>query len=89
MGFEGYQFWGRIVQLKAPRTFMIDIGVNNGAGCTWDPSNDWSYASLQAAPAGGADPPKTPRIPVYSGGVFAWGEEPPCFVDAKPPICTP
>jgi hypothetical protein len=68
---------------------MIDIGVNNGAGCTWDPSNDWSYASLQAAPAGGADPPKTPRIPVYSGGVFAWGEEPPCFVDAKPPICTP
>jgi len=89
LGFEGYEFWGRIVQLKAPRTFMIDIGVNNGAGCTWDSSNDWSYASLKAAPGGGVDPPKTPRIPVYSSGVFAWGEEPPCFVDSKPPICTP
>ena len=89
MGFEGYEFWGRIVQLKAPRTFMIDIGVNNGAGCTWDPTNDWSYASLKAAPGGGADPPKTPRIPVYSAGVFAWGEEPPSCFDPKPPICTP
>jgi hypothetical protein len=89
LGFETYMFWGRIVQLRAPRTFMIDIGVNNGAGCTWDPSNDWSYASLKAAPAGGADPPKTPRIPVYSDGVFAWGEEPPFCFDPKPPICTP
>ena len=42
MGFEGYLFWGRIVQLKAPRTFMLDIGVANGASCTWDASNDWS-----------------------------------------------
>ena len=89
MGFEGYSFWGRIVQLKAPRTFMIDIGVNNGAGCTWDPSNDWSYSSLAAAPGGGADPPKTPHIPVYSAGVFAWGQEPPSCFDPKPPICTP
>jgi len=25
---------------QAPRTFMIEHWVNNGAGCTWDPSND-------------------------------------------------
>jgi hypothetical protein len=89
IGFEGYQFWGRIVQLKAPRTFMLDIGVNNGAGCTWDPSNDWSYAGLVAAPAAGVDPPKTPHIPVYSAGVFAWGQEPPSCFDPTTPICTP
>jgi len=88
LGFEGYQFWGRIVQLKAPRTLMIDLGVNNGAGCTWDPSNDWSYADLQAAPADGSDPPRTPHITVYSDGKLAFGEEPPsCFDTPTPPMC--
>jgi hypothetical protein len=67
---------------------MIDIGVNNGAGCTWDPSNDWSYSTLAPAPAGGADPPKTPHIPVYSAGVFAWGQEPPTCFAPQPAICT-
>ena len=93
IGFEGYQFWGRIVQLKAPRTFMIDIGTNNGAGCTWDPSNDWSYDKLQSAPTTGAgvcnatpDPPKTTHIPVYSSGSLAWGEEPTCLdEETRPP----
>lgn len=93
MGFEGYDYWGRIVQLKAPRTFMLDIGTANGAGCVWDPSNDWSYASLQPAPADGSDPPKTPHIAVYSKGILAWGEEPPCFDETvtpqPPPIWIP
>jgi endoglucanase len=92
MGFEGYQFWGELVQLKAPRTFMIDIGTNNTAGCTWDPSNDWSYVNLKAAPAGGEEAPKTSHIPTYSSGVLAWGEEPPCFEEEPPPdptVCTP
>jgi endoglucanase len=88
LGFETYKFWGRIVQLKAPRTFMLDIGTQNGQGCVWDPSNDWSYANLKATPAAGMDPPKTPHIAVYSGGILAWGEEPPCFdmtVQPQPP----
>jgi hypothetical protein len=89
MGFEGYQFWGRIVQLKAPRTFQLDIGVNNGAGCTWDASNDWSYSGLVAAPADGSDPPRTPHIPVYSAGLRAFGEEPPCFDVETPLACPP
>jgi hypothetical protein len=88
MGFEGYQYWGRIVQLKAPRTFMIDIGVNNTAGCTWDASNDWSYTGLAAAPASG-DPPRTPHIPVYSSGLRAFGEEPPTCFDAPTPLACP
>jgi hypothetical protein len=87
MGFEGYLFWGRIVQLKAPRTFQLDIGVNNSAGCTWDASNDWSYSGLQPAPASG-DPPRTPHIPVYSNGLRAFGEEPTCF-DAQTPLACP
>jgi hypothetical protein len=32
-----------------------------------------------ATPAAGTDPPKTPHIAVYSGGILAWGEKPPCF----------
>jgi endoglucanase len=88
MGFEGYQYWGRIVQLKAPRTFMIDIGVNNTAGCTWDASNDWSYTGLGAAPASG-DPPRTPHIPVYSSGLRAFGEEPPTCFDVPTPLACP
>jgi hypothetical protein len=72
---------------------MIDIGTNNGAGCTWDPSNDWSYDKLQAAPTTGAgvcnatpDPPKTRHIPVYSSGSLAWGDEPTCLdEETRPP----
>lgn len=87
MGFEGYQFWGRIVQLKAPRTFQLDFGVNNGASCTWDASNDWSYQGLAAAPASG-DPPKTRHITVYSGTHLVFGDEPPgCFESATPVLC--
>ncbi|MBN2577037.1 MAG: glycoside hydrolase family 9 protein, partial [Deltaproteobacteria bacterium] len=90
MGFEGYLYWGRIVQLKAPRTFMLDIGVNNTANCTWDAANDWSYADLRPMPSGGADPPRTPHIPVYSSGLRKFGEEPPdCFETPTPLACPP
>jgi endoglucanase len=89
MGFEGYQFWGRIVQLKAPRTFQLDLGVNNGAGCTWDSSNDWSYTGLQAAPSDGSDPPKSRHILVYSNGKRVFGDEPPGCFDQETPLCHP
>jgi hypothetical protein len=88
MGFEGYQFWGRIVQLKAPRTFQLDLGVNNGAGCTWDASNDWSYQGLAGAPSDGSDPPKSRHITVYSGTKLVFGDEPPgCFDSPTPVLC--
>jgi len=88
MGFEGYQFWGRIVQLKAPRTIQLDIGVNNGQGCVWDSSNDWSYSGLPAAPSDGSDPPKSRHITVYSGDYLVFGDEPPgCFAAATPVLC--
>jgi hypothetical protein len=87
MGFEGYQFWGRIVQLKAPRTFQLDIGVNNGASCTWDASNDWSYSGLPTPPSSG-DPPKSRHITVYSGAYLVFGDEPPgCFENKTPILC--
>jgi endoglucanase len=89
MGFEGYMYWGRIVQLKAPRTIMLDIGVNNTANCTWDPSNDWSYTGLPPMPSGGADPPRSPHIPVYSTGLRVFGEEPPACFDAPTPLLCP
>jgi hypothetical protein len=89
MGFEGYQYWGRLVQLKAPRTIMLDIGVANGASCTWDATNDWSYADLKPMPAGGADPPRTPHIPVYSRGLRAFGEEPPSCFETQTPLACP
>jgi endoglucanase len=88
MGFEGYLFWGRIVQLKAPRTFQLDLGVNNTANCTWNATNDWSYAGLSTMPADGSDPPKTPHIVVYSGASLVFGQEPPgCFSAPTPTLC--
>jgi endoglucanase len=87
LGFEGYKFWGRIVQLKAPRTVQLDIGVNNAATCTWDSSNDWSYSGLAPAPASG-DPPKSRHITVYSGKYLVFGDEPPgCFESKTPVLC--
>jgi endoglucanase len=87
MGFEGYQFWGRIVQLKAPRTIQLDLGVNNTANCTWDSSNDWSYQGLPPPPASG-DPPKSRHITVYSGKYLVFGDEPPgCFEAPTPVMC--
>jgi len=84
LDFEGYQFWGRIVRIKAPRTFILDIGVADNSSCTWDPSNDWSYADLKPLAAGEADGPKTPHVPGYSAGTLVWGEEPPCFEKVIP-----
>jgi hypothetical protein len=78
MGFEGYKFWGEIVKLKAPRTFILDVGVGYGPGCTWTPSNDWSYDALSSG-----DAQLSPHVPVYSGGKLVWGEEPVCNEEAK------
>jgi len=74
--------------LKAPRTIQLDIGVNNGQGCVWDSSNDWSYSGLPAAPSDGSDPPKSRHITVYSGDYLVFGDEPPgCFAAATPVLC--
>jgi hypothetical protein len=81
MGFEGYKFWGEMVKLKAPRTFILDIGVGYGPGCAWTPANDWSYDALSTG-----DPQLSPHVPVYSGGQLVWGEEPVCNQEAKRPV---
>lgn len=88
MGFEGYEFWGRIVKLKAPRTFQLDLGVNNNPSCTWDSSNDWSYQGLPTPPASG-DPPKSRHIVVYSGSKRVFGDEPPDCLDGPTAVQCP
>jgi endoglucanase len=87
LGFEGWEFWGRLVKLGAPRTVMIDLGVNNAANCTWDASNDWSYIGLEDPPADNNKQPRTPHIPAYSSGLLASGEEPVCFEEKTKPMC--
>lgn len=90
MGLEGYKHWGRIVKLKAPRTVMLDIGVDYGPSCIWDPANDWSYEGLVKGNVN--DAPRTPHIAVYSEGLLAWGQEPPCFEKKEtqpPPVWIP
>jgi hypothetical protein len=89
IGFEGYQFWGRMPIIGGPRQFMLEIGVNNTSSCTWDSSNDWSYQGLQAPPADSNDQPRTPHIPVYSNGLRASGVEPTCFDVQTPLQCPP
>ncbi|HEY5285328.1 MAG TPA: glycoside hydrolase family 9 protein, partial [Polyangia bacterium] len=89
IGFEGYQFWGRMPIIGGPRQFMIEIGVNNTSSCAWDPSNDWSYQGLQAPPADSNDQPRTPHLPVYSNGLRASGVEPTCFDVQTPLQCPP
>jgi hypothetical protein len=89
IGFEGYAFWGRMPIIGGPRQFMLEIGVNNTSNCTWDASNDWSYQDLKAAPANSDDQPRTPKIPVYSSGLRASGEEPPTCFSAPTPLACP
>jgi len=89
IGFEGYEFWGRMPIIGGPRQFMLEIGVNNTSSCTWDASNDWSYQDLKAAPANSDDQPRTPKIPVYSSGLRASGEEPPTCFSAPTPLACP
>jgi hypothetical protein len=55
--------------------------------------NEMESPIFATFPAGGTDAPRTPHIAVYSGGILAWVEEPPCF-DEKvapqpPPIWIP
>jgi endoglucanase len=89
MGFEGYEFWGRMPIIGGPRQFMIEIGVNNTSSCTWDASNDWSYKDLKAPPADQNDQPRTPNIPVYSSGLRASGKEPPTCFESETPLACP
>jgi hypothetical protein len=72
LSWEGYEFWGEMVQLHAPPTVILQLGVTNGQGCVWDPSNDWSHKNLNATST------KTPYIPVYSSGELIFGKQPPC-----------
>ena len=89
IGFEGYEFWGRIAKIGGPRQFMLEIGISDNSDCSmWDASNDWSYQGLQAPPADNNDQPRTPHIPVYSTGLRASGEEPTCF-DVETPLQCP
>ena len=89
IGFEGYEFWGRMPIIGGPRQFMLEIGVNNTSTCAWDASNDWSYQGLQAPPADNNNQPRTPHIPVYSNGLRASGVEPTCFDVQTPLQCPP
>ena len=82
LSYEGYQFWGEIVALTAPRTTIIEVGVPNAAGCTFDPLNDWSFQQLSTDQA-----VKTQYITVYSQGELIFGEEPPC--NGEPEVVVP
>ena len=78
LSWEGYEFWGEMVQLHAPPTVILQLGVTNGQGCVWDPSNDWSHTNLNETST------KTEYIPVYSSGNLIFGKQPPC--QGKPKI---
>jgi hypothetical protein len=67
-----YEFWGRQVKLKGPRTVLLDVGVANGTGCIHNALNDWSFAELTSEVA------KSPKVPAYSNGQIVWGEAPEC-----------
>jgi hypothetical protein len=67
------QFWGEMTKLQALRTVILDVGVDYGASCNWDVSNDWSHTDLTKD-----DAVKTQYIPVYSSGQLIYGKQPPC-----------
>ncbi|MBN2339984.1 MAG: glycoside hydrolase family 9 protein [Deltaproteobacteria bacterium] len=74
LSYEGYKFWGRQTLLKGPRVTQVDFGIPNGDSCVWDPTNDWSYDSLNTD-----EEIKTPHITAYGeDNKLLWGEEPPC-----------
>jgi hypothetical protein len=79
--FEGEKFWGEMPVLGAPRTVMIEYGVESNPGCVWDPSNDWSTQTLtdwtQSAITINEET-KNPYVTVYSEGKLLFGEEPKC-----------
>lgn len=90
--YTGSKFWGLIPAIGAPRDLLFDYGVEYGAECAWDASNDWSIQYLK--PGGSEEVVKTPYITVYSKGALIWGEEPPCMgeqkkVEPPPPIQYP
>lgn len=84
IGFDGYKFWGELVQLHAPRTVIIDIGADNNPQCVWEPNNDWSYSDIDDD-----QPQKSKHLPVYSQGELIWGEEPLCHEKIKKEIIPP
>ncbi len=72
MAFPG-EFWGEMTQLQAPRTVILDVGVDYAQSCSWDISNDWSHKDLTKDSS-----VKTQYIPVYSEGKLIFGKQPPC-----------
>jgi endoglucanase len=84
LGYQGYKFWGELSQLNSPRTVILELGVDHGPGCTWEPDNDFSYTELD-----NDEPGKSPHIPVYSAGELVWGEEPVCEDSVEKKIVPP
>jgi hypothetical protein len=90
--YTGDKFWGLIPAIGGPRDLLLDYGLEYGASCPWDASNDWSMQSLELG--GTEEVVKTPNITVYSRGELIWGNEPPCNGVQKktpppPPIIYP
>jgi len=81
-GYEGSKFWGEMPILTAPRTVMVEYGVQSNPGCVWDPSNDWSTQALTDWTQKGKitinQEVKNPYVTVYSKGDLIFGIEPPC-----------
>lgn len=85
-GFEGQKFWGEMPVLGAPRTVMIEYGMESNPGCVWDPSNDWSTQILTDWTQSDitiTEETKNPYVTVYSAGKLAYGEEPKCHVTRR------
>lgn len=91
-GYEGGKFWGEMPILTAPRTVMIEYGMESNPGCVWDPSNDWSTQTLtdwSKSDITIADEVKNPYVTVYSSGKLLYGEEPKCHVTRRVTVPPP
>lgn len=95
LGYEGQKFWGEMPVLGAPRTVMVEYGVESNPGCVWDPSNDWSTQTLTdwtQADITIKEEVKNPYVTVYTEGKLLYGEEPQCHpmrrvvVEPDPPV---
>lgn len=76
-----YEFWGAQVWLKGPRTFIIELGMQDNPGCVFDEDNDFSSSQLTGEVA------LSPTVPAYSEGRLVWGMEPEC--NEPPKIAVP
>lgn len=86
LGYVGSKFWGEMPILTAPRSVILQTGLDSQPGCPWDPSNDWSLKGVGSTTA------KNKYVTVYSKGELIFGEEPPChpvqkvIVEPPPPV---